>query len=72
MKVLVEGIISNVFSGGILFCIGWFLELHLYVFVALGFQYATFIFHALPFSSEKFYDISGSVTHFAVVLTALL
>ena len=72
LKVLGEGILANAVSGAILFCIAWFLELHLYVFVALGMQYGTFLLHALPFSSEKYYDISGSVTHFAVVMAALL
>jgi len=72
MKVLGEGLLANIVSGAILFCIAYFLELHVYVFVALAMQYATFFFHALPFSSEKYYDISGSVTHFAVVLTSLL
>jgi len=31
-----------------------------------------FILHGLPNRSEKFYDLSGSLTHLAVVGTALL
>jgi len=35
-------------------------------------QLAVFLAHGLPNSSEKFYDLSGSFTHLALVLTCLL
>jgi len=42
------------------------------VIIALGIQLAVFFFHGLPNSSEKFYDLSGSFTHFAVVLASMM
>ena len=35
-------------------------------------QLGVFLIHGLPNSSEKFYDLSGSFTHLALVLTCLL
>ena len=35
-------------------------------------QLLVFLCHGWPFKSEKYYDLSGSVTHLAVVLASLL
>ena len=43
-----------------------------YVGVALGLQYAVFVLHALPNGSEKYYDLSGSFTHLALVAASVL
>lgn len=40
--------------------------------LACALQLAVFVVHGLPFRSEEFYDLSGSVTHFAVVVQSLL
>lgn len=50
----------------------WGLKLELYVYIALGLQYLVFFLHGLPYRSEKYYDLSGSATHFAVVAASLL
>jgi steroid 5-alpha reductase family enzyme len=49
-----------------------YLDLTLYVLIALGIQYLVFILHGYPFNSEKYYDLSGSITHFAVVAASLV
>ena len=46
--------------------------LELYAGIALAIQVAVFVLHAYPRSSEKFYDASGSLTHFAVVIACLV
>ncbi|KAJ1460585.1 hypothetical protein M885DRAFT_509635 [Pelagophyceae sp. CCMP2097] len=48
------------------------LGLQFYAGLALGIQLAVYLFHGLPFKSERFYDLSGSATHFAVVSAALM
>eukprot|EP00939_MAST-03C_sp_MAST-3C-sp1_P005033 g5033.t1 len=40
--------------------------------LSLGLQLAVFALHGWPNSSEKFYDLSGSLTHFTLVSYALL
>lgn len=49
-----------------------YLDLYLYVGIAVGIQLCVFFLHALPNQSEKFYDLSGAITNLTVVLTALL
>ena len=71
-KLYLRGLISNSVSVCILGAIGHYLELYTAIYVAVGIQLAVFLFHGLPQSSEKFYDLSGSFTHLAVVLTAIL
>jgi hypothetical protein len=67
-----KGLGLNGISGGLLFCIAWFLELELYVYIASGMQLGIYLLHGLPFKSEKLYDLSGSATHFAVVAASLV
>lgn len=40
--------------------------------VSLAIQVGVFVIHGYPRSSEKYYDASGSLTHFAVVLMSLM
>lgn len=71
-KLYVEGFFLNGITWLILWPIITQLHLGLYVAIAVGIQYAVYLFHGLPFSSEKFYDLSGSITHFAVVAASLV
>lgn len=48
-EMFVRGIISNSIALALLFCVAHFLDLYKYVFVALGMQWAVYIFHGLPF-----------------------
>jgi steroid 5-alpha reductase family enzyme len=48
------------------------LGLPKYVAIAAGIQVAVFLLHGLPNRSEKFYDLSGSLTHFALVAASLM
>lgn len=68
----IRGTISNAIALTLLFTIGHFLRVERYVAVALGIQMMVFVLHGLPHRSEKYYDLSGSFTHFAVVATALV
>jgi len=65
------GFLLNFISGGLLFCFAYFLDLAIYVYIAVGLQFAVFFLNGLPFNSEKLYDLSGSATHFAVVAASL-
>ncbi len=38
----------------------------------MGIQYAVYLLHALPCRSEKFYDLSGSLTHLSLVMYSLM
>lgn len=71
MKLYLRGTISNGLGLGLLFGLGKGLDVASYAAVALGMQWTTFLLHGLPFRSEKFYDLSGSFTHFAVVAASL-
>merc|ERR1711879_312706 len=72
LKMVARGLASNTIAAVILASIGWSLDLWRFVAVALGLQLLVFVAHGLPQRSEKFYDLSGSFTHLAVVLTALM
>jgi len=69
--LLVRGMISNGGALLILGLLGYFLNIGFYVAIACGIQYAVFFMHGLPYCSEKFYDLSGSFTHFAVVMSCM-
>lgn len=71
-SLYIKGVALHGISGGLLFLMGYFLRLELYVYIALGMQYGVYLLHGLPFNSEKYYDLSGSATHFAVVAASLL
>lgn len=71
-KLYLRGCVTNGVTWLILYPIITQLHLGLYVAIAVGIQYAVYLFHGLPFSSEKFYDLSGSITHFAVVAASLI
>ena len=68
---MIRGCFTNGIPLGLLFVIGKYLDLAIYVYIALGIQYLVYLLHGLPFRSEKFYDLSGSVTHFALVVASL-
>ena len=67
-----KGVLSNGVAGALLWLVASRLALHTYVFVAVGIQYAVFALHGLPRNSERFYDLSGSATHLALVACALV
>lgn len=71
-KLYIRGTISNSVAGGILFLIGYYLNVGIYVSIAVGMQAAVYMLHGLPFRSERFYDLSGSATHLAVVFASLV
>jgi len=71
-KLYIRGCFTNSIPWLILYPVAAKLDLGLYVAIAAGMQYAVYIFHGLPYRSEKFYDLSGSATHFAVVAAALV
>lgn len=49
-----------------------FLDIWIPVIISLGFQLFVFLFHALPMRSERFYDLSGSMTHCFVIAASLV
>lgn len=63
---------TDLLAIAILFVMGHFLDLWLYVAISFGFQMLVFIFHGLPAKSERFYDISGSMTHCLVIGASLV
>jgi len=69
-KLYLRGTITNSLGLAILF--GLYHATPQAVIIALGLQWLVFIVHALPFSSETFYDLSGSLTHLAVILTPMV
>lgn len=71
-KLYKRGMVTNGCGVIILGVVSYFLGLQTYVLIALGLQYAVFLFHGLPMRSEKFYDLSGSFTHLALVFTSLV
>mmetsp|Transcript_25538 Transcript_25538/g.46547 ORF Transcript_25538/g.46547 Transcript_25538/m.46547 type:complete len:357 (-) Transcript_25538:80-1150(-) len=70
-KLYLRGLISNSFGGAILWALSTHLKLGYYVKLAVGLQLAVFLLHGLPNRSEKFYDLSGSATHFLLVAACL-
>lgn len=71
-KNVVRGVISNSLAILVLWgvsCISPFVVLP--VLVAVGIQLAVFALHGLPYLSEKYYDLSGSATHFVVVAVSV-
>lgn len=70
-KLMIRGTFTNGIPLALLYVIAKYLDLANYVYISLGMQYLVFLFHGLPFSSEKFYDLSGSITHFALVVASL-
>jgi steroid 5-alpha reductase family enzyme len=71
-KLYIRGTISNSVAGALLFLIGYYLDVALYVLIAVGLQAAVYLLHGLPWRSERFYDLSGSATHLAVVVASLV
>lgn len=68
----IRGILSNSLAVAILFGVAQITPfMILPVLVAVGIQLAVFAFHGLPKLSEKYYDLSGSATHFAVVAASI-
>ena len=72
-KNLIRGVVTNISGAAILYGVSTIKQgMWLSVVVALGIQYAVFFCHGLPYNSEKYYDLSGSFTHFAVVAASLV
>lgn len=71
-KNVVRGVVSNVVALALLYAVTRISpSMWLPVAVSLTLQWAVFIVHGLPNRSEKYYDLSGSLTHFAVVAVSL-
>lgn len=70
-KLYIRGAVSNSVGIALFLLIARGLGLELYVGVAAGIQYLVFALHGCPNRSEKFYDLSGSFTHLALVATSL-
>jgi len=62
-----RGAIGNLIGLSIIIGVAYPLDLLPYAALSLFLQYTVFFVHGLPYRSEKFYDISGSATHFALV-----
>lgn len=71
-KMYIRGTVSNGVGLTLLYLISRFLDLWVYAGVALGLQMVVFFAHGLPNRSEKFFDLSGSFTHLALVAVALM
>eukprot|EP00900_Chrysochromulina_parva_P005150 jgi/Chrpa1/14636/Chrysochromulina_OHIO_Genome00018476-RA len=71
LKGYVRGLISNGVALALLYAISCIPGMRQYVCLSLALQWGVFIVHALPNTSEKFYDLSGSATHFSLVAVSL-
>ncbi|GMH68637.1 hypothetical protein TrLO_g5882 [Triparma laevis f. longispina] len=71
-KLGVIGVISNSIGLSILYSLGNALDILKFAKIALGVQWFVWLIHGLPYNSDKFYDISGSMTHFALVMSSLV
>ena len=73
-KLYIRGLFSNGLGFGILYGVTRIAEGALvpYVVIAMAVQASVFLLYGLPTRSEKFYDLSGSATHFLVVASSLL
>lgn len=71
-KLFIRGCVTNSVGIMILILVAKCLNLGLYVSLSVGIQFLVFFFHGLPKNSERFYDISGSVTHFVLVAACLI
>lgn len=69
-KLYIRGTVTN--SAGLLILAGLYQAIPGAVLIALGLQWLVFVVHAMPFKSEVFYDLSGSLTHLAVILTPMV
>ncbi|KAJ9444462.1 hypothetical protein DIPPA_21461 [Diplonema papillatum] len=67
-----RGVIVNAVGIGSLAGLAELLSLKPYCALALGLQYAVYLVHGLPYKSEKYYDLSGSATHLALVVASLM
>ena len=71
-KLYKRGTVTTGSGTLLLIAVAYFLDIGLFTNIAGGIQLAVFLAHGLPQRSEKFYDLSGSFTHLALVLTSLL
>lgn len=72
IPALVVGLGSNVVGVALLLAVGQACHCELYCAVALGLQWGVACLHGVPRHSERYYDVSGSLTHGVLVMTALL
>jgi len=71
VKLMIRGFISNLVALSLLYIISESLDLQKYALVALFIQWTTYLLHGLPNKSEKFYDLSGSVTNLSLIICSL-
>eukprot|EP00629_Pelagomonadales_sp_RCC1024_P011500 CAMPEP_0119288380 /NCGR_PEP_ID=MMETSP1329-20130426/37168_1 /TAXON_ID=114041 /ORGANISM="Genus nov. species nov., Strain RCC1024" /LENGTH=65 /DNA_ID=CAMNT_0007289161 /DNA_START=198 /DNA_END=392 /DNA_ORIENTATION=+ len=60
---LVAGVKNNAIAAALLYAISAALEIRRYALLAVAIQLAVFLAHGVRYNSERFYDLSGSVTH---------
>jgi len=70
-KLYVRGCVTNGVGSLLLYACATGLDIVPHVSLAAGIQLAVYLFHGLPCSSERFYDLSGSFTHFSLVAYAV-
>ena len=71
-KDLVRSIMLNVVAIAILFAVTRIEQtIWVPVLASIAVQMTVFLLHGLPYSSEKYYDLSGSATHFCVVAVSM-
>jgi len=71
-KLYKRGAVTNGLASVLLLSVGYGLGLGFYAQLAVIIQLLVFLCHGLPQSSEKFYDLSGSFTHFALVAASVM
>lgn len=62
----------NILLLGVLFGLAYATDTINVAIVSISIQVFTFVFFAAPWYSERFYDLSGSLTHMTLVLFSLL
>mmetsp|Transcript_62201 Transcript_62201/g.185286 ORF Transcript_62201/g.185286 Transcript_62201/m.185286 type:complete len:307 (+) Transcript_62201:78-998(+) len=71
LKDYVRGAVFNGIALGILYGLSLATGTLSFAALSLGIQWVVYLIHGLPFSSEKFYDASGSLTYLSLVVFAL-
>jgi len=71
VKDTIRGILGNGIALGLLYGLSLATATESFAALSLGIQWAVFLVHGLPFSSERFYDASGSLTYLSLIIFAL-
>mmetsp|Transcript_126041 Transcript_126041/g.368301 ORF Transcript_126041/g.368301 Transcript_126041/m.368301 type:complete len:305 (-) Transcript_126041:176-1090(-) len=71
VKNTIRGFVGNALAVGLLYGLSFATATRSFAALSLGIQWAVYLVHGLPFSSEKFYDASGSLTYLLLIIFAL-